>query len=123
MSDDRGSRPLSRNQAAALAVVKDARAGEISGLSIATWLLKRRNPTGMREVLRSLVNRGLVVMRPMDDPTDEWRQRFPDRMKAMYSIAVATTPKETEQTPPDPAHPEPAATDQPATGETRRTSD
>ena len=25
-------------------------------------------------------------MRPMDDPADEFRRQFPDRLKAMYSI-------------------------------------
>ena len=41
---------------------------------------------GIRESLRALVNRGLITMRPTDDPNDEWRKRFPDRLKAMYSI-------------------------------------
>jgi len=28
-----------------------------------------------------------MTMRPMDDPNDEFRKAFPDRLKAMYSIA------------------------------------
>ena len=39
--------------------------------------------------MRALMNRGLITMRPMDDPTDEFRKAFPDRLKAMYSIRKA----------------------------------
>ena len=77
---------LTKLQRQVLAVISDASMGEISGQSIATWLLRRRNPDGVRTVLRSLENRGLIVMRPMDDPDDEFRKMFPDRMKAMFSI-------------------------------------
>jgi hypothetical protein len=80
------SLPLTELQAKVLAVIKDAKNGEISGLSIATWLLRRRDQQGIRTVLRSLENRGLITMRPMDDPNDEWRKQFPDRMKAMFSV-------------------------------------
>ena len=79
-------RPLTKTMAAALATIADAKNGEISGWSVATWLEKRSDPTGVRESLRALVNRGLVTMRPMDDPADEFRRQFPDRLKAMYSI-------------------------------------
>jgi hypothetical protein len=78
--------PLTKLQTEVLAVIKDARAGEISGLSIATWLLRRKNTEGIKTILRSLENRGLITMRPMDSPTDEFRKQFPDRMKAMYSL-------------------------------------
>jgi len=76
---------MSKNMQAALAVVADAR-DEISGWSVATWLLARRHPEDVRESLRALTNRGLIKMRPMDDPDDEHRKQFPDRLKAMYSI-------------------------------------
>ena len=78
--------PLTELQAKVLAAIKDAKGGYISGQSIATWLLRRKNPDGVRTVLRSLENRGLIVMRPMDDPSDEFRKMFPDRMKAMFSM-------------------------------------
>jgi len=73
-----------------LATIADAKNGEMSGWTVATWLNKRRHPEGVRESLRALTNRGLIVMRPMDDPNDEFRKRFPDRLKAMYSIAKGT---------------------------------
>jgi hypothetical protein len=80
-------RPLTKLQSQVLAVIADAKAGEISGLSIATWLMRRKHGRdGIRTVLRSLEARGLIVMRSMDDPADEFRQQFPDRMKAMFSI-------------------------------------
>ena len=60
--------PLTKLQSRVLAVIADAKTGEISGRSIATWLLRRRNPDGIRTVLRSLENRGLITMRPMDGP-------------------------------------------------------
>ena len=69
-----------------LDTIADAKAGEISGWSVATWLGSRLHPEGVRERLRALVNRGLITMRPMDDPSDEFRKQFPDRLKAMYSI-------------------------------------
>jgi len=79
--------PLTSLQRQVLAVIADAKTGEISGLSIATWLMRRHHgQDGIRTVLRSLENRGLITMRPMDDPADEFRQQFPDRMKAMFSI-------------------------------------
>ena len=81
------TRPMSKTMKDALATIADAKAGEISGWSVATWIGKRRDPSGMRESLRGLVNRGLITMRPMDDPNDEHRKRFPDRLKAMYSIS------------------------------------
>ena len=77
---------MSERMKQVLATIADAKAGEISGWSIATWLLQRRHPEGVRESLRALVNRGLIVMRPMDDPCDEFRKAFPDCMKAMYSL-------------------------------------
>lgn len=85
------SRPLTKLQTEVLAVIKDARNGEISGLSIATWLLRRNNRDGIRTVLRSLENRGLIAMRPVnvlpcDDINFQWREQFPDRMTAMFSI-------------------------------------
>lgn len=80
-------RPMSKRMQDVLATIADAKSGEISGWSIATWLLQRQYPEGVRESLRALVNRGLIVMRPMDDTSDEWRKAFPDRLKAMYSIA------------------------------------
>lgn len=84
------SRPLTKLQAQVLALIGDARDGEISGLSIATWLLRRRHPEGITGVLRSLEKRGLISMRPMDDPADWFRRRFPDRMKARYSLKKET---------------------------------
>ena len=80
-------KPLSKKMACVLAVVADAKAGEISGWSIATWLGMRRHPEGVRASLGALVNRGLITMRPMDDPGDEFRGQFPDKLKAMYSMA------------------------------------
>ena len=80
-------RPMSERMQKILATIADAKSGEISGWSIAKWLNQSRYPDGVREGLRGLVNRGLVTMRPVDDPNDEWRRAFPDRMKAMYSIA------------------------------------
>jgi hypothetical protein len=79
--------PMSQKMKDALATIADARNGEISGWSVATWLGMTRHPEGVRESLRALTNRGLVIMRPMDDPADEFRKQFPDRLKAMYSIA------------------------------------
>lgn len=79
-------KPMSEKMQNVLATVADAKSGEISGWSVATWLCMRRHPEGVRESLRALTNRGLIVMRPMDDPNDEFRQRFPDRLKAMYSM-------------------------------------
>ncbi len=78
--------PMSQKMTDVLATIADAKKGEISGWSVATWLNRRRHPEGVRESLRALVNRGLIVMRPMDDPSDEFRSQFPDRLKAMYSI-------------------------------------
>ena len=80
-------RPMSERMQKILATIADAKSGEISGWSIAKWLNQSRCPDGVREGLRGLVNRGLVTMRPVDDPNDGWRRVFPDRMKAMYSIA------------------------------------
>ena len=77
--------PMSKKMQAALAVVADAR-DEISGWSVATWLCQRTHPEGVRESLRALTNRGLIKMRPVDDPDDEFRKQFPDRLKAMYSV-------------------------------------
>jgi hypothetical protein len=68
-----------------LATIADAKSGEISGWSIAKWM-SPGIPFGVREGLRALVNRDLIVMRPMDDPNDEFRKAFPDRLKAMYSL-------------------------------------
>jgi hypothetical protein len=82
----RPEKPMSYGMRAVPAVVADAKAGEISGWSIATWLCQRHHPEDVRERLRALTKRGLIVMRPMDDPADEWRKRFPDRLKAMYSM-------------------------------------
>ena len=79
-------RPMSKRMQDVLAVIADAKNGEISGWSIATWLLQRQHPECVRESLRGLVNRGLITMRPMDDPNDDFRKAFPDRMKAMYSV-------------------------------------
>jgi hypothetical protein len=79
-----------------LATIADAKNGEISGWSIATWLLQRQHPEGIRESLRALVNRGLIVMRPMDDTSDEWSKAFPDRLKAMYSISKQDVDKVSE---------------------------
>ena len=78
--------PLTKLQKQVLATIADAKAGEISGLSIASWLLRRQHPDGIRSVLLSLQSRGLITMRPTDGPTDEFRRRFPDRLKAMYAI-------------------------------------
>ena len=75
--------PMSEKMKAALATIADAKAGEISGWSVAKWLNTSLHPEGVRESLRALTNRGLIVMRPTDDPS----RQFPDRLKAMYSIA------------------------------------
>lgn len=78
--------PISDKMKSVLAVVADAKSGEISGWSIATWLNQRIYPEGVRKSLRALTNRGLIVMREMDDPPRE----FPDRLKSMYSLAKPT---------------------------------
>ena len=80
--------PMSQKMKDALATIADAKDGEISGWSVATWLGMRHHPEGVRESLRALTNRGLVTMRPMDDPNDDFRKQFPDRLKAMYSISA-----------------------------------
>ena len=80
---------MSQRMKDVLATIADAKAGEISGWSIAAWLNQSRSPEGVRESLRALMNRGLITMRPMDDPTDEFRKAFPDRLKAMYSIRTS----------------------------------
>ena len=80
---------MSQRMKDVLATIADAKAGEISGRSVAAWLNQSRSPEGVRESLRALMNRGLITMRPMDDPTDEWRKAFPDRLKAMYSIRTS----------------------------------
>ncbi len=77
---------MSEKMRLVLATVADAKAGEISGWSVATWLNMRRHPEGVRESLRALTNRGLIIMRPVDDPP----RQFPDRLKAMYSTAPNT---------------------------------
>lgn len=82
------SSPMSPKMEAALRTIADAKNGEMSGWTVATWLGKRLHPEGVRESLRALTNRGLVTMRPMDDPNDEFRKQFPDRLKAMYSIRL-----------------------------------
>lgn len=79
-------RPMSQRMQKILATIADAKSGEISGWSIAKWLNQSRSSMAIIEGLRGLVNRGLVTMRPVDDPSDEWRRVFPDRMKAMYSL-------------------------------------
>lgn len=78
--------PMSQKMQDALATIADAKNGEMSGWTVATWLGKRRHPEGVRESLRALTNRGLITMRPMDDPSDEFRKAFPDQLKAMYSV-------------------------------------
>lgn len=78
--------PMSQKMKDTLATIADAKAGEISGWSVATWLGMRKHPEGVRQSLRALTDRGLITMRPMDDPADEFRKQFPDRLKAMYSI-------------------------------------
>lgn len=74
--------PMSANMRTILATVSDAKNGEISGWSVAKWMNKSFNPEGVREGLRGLTNRGLIIMRPTDDPPRE----FPDRLNAMYSV-------------------------------------
>jgi len=78
---------MSARMREALAVIADAKSGEISGWSVATWLGMRRHPEGIRESLRALTNRGLVTMRRMED------RQFPDRLKAIYSIAKFAPPE------------------------------
>lgn len=75
--------PMSEKMKLALATIADAKSGEISGWSVAKWLNASRYPEGVRESLRALTNRGLIVMRPTDDSP----RQFPDRLNAMYSIA------------------------------------
>lgn len=76
---------MSHNMRQILATVSDAKT-EISGRSVAAWLNKSKHPEGIREGLKALTKRGLIVMRPMDDPNDEFRQRFPDWLKAVYHV-------------------------------------
>lgn len=78
--------PMSKNMETILMTIADAKSGEISGWSIAKWMNTSRHPEGIREGLRALVNRELITMRPMDEPSDEFRKVFPDRLKAMYSL-------------------------------------
>lgn len=77
-------KPLNDIQSRVLACIADAKAGEISGLSVAAWVLGRRwDLQGLVETLKCLERRGLIVMRPTDEPP----AIYPNRMKAMYSIA------------------------------------
>lgn len=78
---------MSPKMKAVLATIADAKNGEMSGWTVATWLGQRWHPEGVRESLRALTNRKLIVMRSMDDPKDQFRSQYPDRLKAMYSIA------------------------------------
>lgn len=71
---------MSKKMKAALATIADARTGEISGWSVATWLGCKRDPSGIRESLRALVKRGLVSMRRAESG------EFPNYLSAMYSI-------------------------------------
>ena len=80
------SKPLTPLMKQVYAVIADAKNGEISGRSVSIWLLRRHHPDGIREALKGLERRGLIHMRPMDDPEDEFRKMFPDRMKAMFSV-------------------------------------
>ena len=79
--------PMSQKMKDALMTIADAKTGEMTVWTVATWLNKRSHPEGVRDALRALTNRGLIVMRPMDDPSDEFRRAFPDRLKAMYSVS------------------------------------
>ena len=83
--------PISKNMQLVLDTIKLAGNGEVCGNSIVTWLGFPHSRDGVRESLRALTNRGLIVMRPMDDPTDEFRKLYPDRLKAMYSIKLELT--------------------------------
>lgn len=80
--------PLSQNMKDVLKTVSENTNpdGRISGRSVAAWLNKSKHPEGVREALRALTNRGLIAMTPMDDPADEFRKQFPDRLKAVYSV-------------------------------------
>lgn len=73
--------PINAKMQAILRTIADAKSGEISGHSIAKWL-QMHDRQALVERLRGLVNRGLVTMRPVDDPP----RMYPDRMKAMYSV-------------------------------------
>lgn len=79
-------RPLTKLMREALAVIADARNGEISGHSIATWMLRRTNGwEGVREALKGLERRNLIIMHRHDDGGD-----FPNRRKATFSINKET---------------------------------
>lgn len=78
----RKRRPINAKMQAILRTIGDAKSGEISGHSIAKWL-QMNDRQALIERLRGLVKRGLVTMRPVDDPP----RQYPDRMKAMYSVA------------------------------------
>ena len=80
------TRPLTKLMREALAVIADAKNGEITGQSIATWMLRRtRGWAGVREALKGLERRNLVVMHRHDDGGD-----FPDRRRATFSINKET---------------------------------
>ena len=79
------TRPLTKLMREALAVISDARNGEISGQSIATWMLRRAwGWDGVREALKGLERRNLVVMHRHDNDD------FPDRKRATFSINKET---------------------------------
>jgi biotin operon repressor len=84
-------KPMSEKMRRVYETIADAKTGQISGMSVATWLGMSRHPEGVRESLRALTNRGLIVMHPQDDPADEFRKAFPDRLKALYSITKRVT--------------------------------
>ena len=46
--------PMSDKMKGVLATIADAKNGEISGWSVATWLMMRKHPEGVRESLRGV---------------------------------------------------------------------
>lgn len=78
------SQPITKGMQQVLDTITDAKNGEISGWSVATWLNQSRSPEGVRERLRALTKRGLITMRRVED------KEFPDRLQAMYSVKANT---------------------------------
>jgi predicted transcriptional regulator len=69
-------------QTQVLKTIADAKAGEISGLSIARWMNKSRDCSTVSSVALSLVNKGFVSCRAVD----YWEGGFVKFSTAMFSL-------------------------------------
>lgn len=70
-------------QSQVMRTIADAKAGEISGHSIAMWLNSSRDPSGVYSSLRSLVKKGWVK----EEVKDYWPNgNFPKTNLSMFSL-------------------------------------